>query len=1302
MQLQAVLGSIQDGLFVLDKDWRYTYVNGAAAALLKTTPDQLIGKVVWETFPKSRHSRFRRGFTRAAERKIFVEFEEFYEPLGRWYECRCYPMDDGLTVFFTNTTSCRQTEEALLESRQVLEMAITGSNAGIWRIDLDPEKPGVMPDYIYLSPQLKALIGFADDEFPNSRSAWESRILPEDRMRVQESARAHAERRTDTYQVDFRIRHKDGSIRWLSSRGKLYRDAYDRPIRWASIDSDITDRKQAEEALREREERYRSFFADDLTGDFIATPDGKIIECNPAFADIYGFAGPARAMQCDISRFNPDDWIELIARVKKEHRVRAHECLHRRPDGTEVWVVANVVGRFTEGGELAEVEGYVFDDTERKRVEETLRRSEAILAQAGQMANLGAWEIEITNRDDINANPLRWSEQVYRIFGYEPGSVEVTNDLFFRHVHPGDRQSVADAVAQALAEKRPYEIEHRIIRPDGTERVVLEHADIKFDSEGRPLRMIGAVQDVTERQRAEEALRESEQRFKSTFENAAVGITHVGLDGRFLRYNGRFCEITGYDCDELTGKTFQEITHPDDLKAEMSRRERLQKGEIARYSIEKRYIRKEGAPRWVNLTVSAQRDDEGRIEYFIAIVQDISRRKQVEELLRDNEQRLRLALEGARMGRWEWDAQTDRTFWDERVSELLGVDKRDPATRESFFHRVDQQDRNLLEELLQKALTGQEDFQAEFRVVHQGGEILWLALHGRVLRDEQGRAVRMMGVMYDITQRKHMEDDLRRLNDQLEDEVVARTEELRNAVDRLHDEVPRRVLAEGKLRKRSQMLEAFFQHTITPLAFIDKYFNFVRVNEAYARAEGRRPEYFVGKNYFALYPDPESRAIFERVVRTRQPYQAYAKPFVFPGAAQRGITYWNWWLTPLLNDAGEVQFLVLNLEDVTERQEAFSEVQERARQLQQLTLELSEAEDRERKRLAEILHDDLQQMLAAAKFHLGLLSNRVQGDKELVEMAGQVKEMLKDAIEKSRNLSHELSPPGLAHSDLREAFEWLAQQMQTKHGLTVHLDACEEVDLESEPLKSFLYKAAQEVLFNVIKHAQVREARLRLRRRRGRVYLSVADKGRGFDSQTPDKTGRFGLLTIRERVKLLGGRMKIRSTRGKGSVLLIAVPDSEPKRDQLGEQKTEGTEQKVAGPDVLRPASPDRILRVLLVDDHRIVRQGLESMLAEEPDIEIVGQAGNGREAVDLAYQFHPDVVVMDVAMPVMAGDEATRQIKLHLPQTRVIALSMFDDARVAEKMRRAGAVAYLLKTAPSEDLLAAIRGIHPTATHVS
>ena len=173
-------------------------------------------------------------------------------------------------------------------------------------------------------------------------------------------------------------------------------------------------------------------------------------------------------------------------------------------------------------------------------------------------------------------------------------------------------------------------------------------------------------------------------------------------------------------------------------------------------------------------------------------------------------------------------------------------------------------------------------------------------------------------------------------------------------------------------------------------------------------------------------------------------------------------------------------------------------------------------------------------------------------------------------------------------------------------------------------------------------------------------------------------------------MELLGGRMKIRSAKGRGSTFLIAVPDAE-----VADPRAPAPSGRCGGTATRKPTKQagERVLRVLLVDDHQVVREGLATLLGEQRDMEIVGQAGDGREAVDLASLLEPDVIIMDATLPGMAGDEATRQIKLHQPQMRIVALSMFEEAQMAETMRQAGAEIYLVKTAPSEQLLAAIRG---------
>src|SRR5579872_5079785 len=146
---------------------------------------------------------------------------------------------------------------------------------------------------------------------------------------------------------------------------------------------------------------------------------------------------------------------------------------------------------------------------ERKRAELALRESESRLARAQEAAHLGSWEVDLLNLENPDQNPLWWSDEVYRIFGYAPREVPVSNDLFFNAVPPDDATRIREAVFNALADDRPYVLQHRVIRPDGSERVVEERSSVIRDAAGRPVRMVGTVLDITERQRLEHQLLQS-------------------------------------------------------------------------------------------------------------------------------------------------------------------------------------------------------------------------------------------------------------------------------------------------------------------------------------------------------------------------------------------------------------------------------------------------------------------------------------------------------------------------------------------------------------------------------------------------------------------------------------------------------------------------------------------------------------------------------------------------------------------------------------------------------------------------
>jgi len=700
--------------------------------------------------------------------------------------------------------------------------------------------------------------------------------------------------------------------------------------------------------------------------------------------------------------------IEIIKATGKPTVV---EHVHYDAAGQPKNVEVHAFPIFDKAHRLVQIIEYCVDITERKRAQEELLRAKQEWERTFDAVP------DLITIIDTEHRIVRANRAMAERLGRPPE--ECIGLKCHECVHDLDAPPDFCPHAKSLADGLEHTVEIHEERCGGDFLVTCTPL---FDPNGRRIGSVHVARDITERKHAETALCENEERLRAIFDNAGVGLAEAAADDRFVAVNDRFCQIFGYTREELLGKTVHELTAPADRAHSDALNAQLHDGRTDRIDYEKRYLKRDGTPVWVHVTVSAIHDADGRWQRSIATVQDISQRKQMEEELRD-------------------------------------------------------------------------------------------------------------------------------LAATLETKVAQRTAELEH----------------------------------------------------------------------------------------------------------------------------------------------------RAGQLQRLTLELSQAEDQERGRLAEILHDDLQQVLAAAKFHLGLLKARAQRDPAQQATAGQIDLMLKEAIDKSRSLSHELSPAVLRHGDFAETLRWLAGQVQSKHGLQVHVAAFGHTELQSQAIKALLYKAAQELLFNVVKHARVPQAAIRVRRFGRYLCLSVRDRGRGFDPQEIRETAGFGLLSIRERVELLGGRMKIRSAKGQGSTFLIVVPDGPESQD--GRQRTVG-----AGPRA-RPTSEaepgdHRLgghggppLRVLLADDHRIVREGLLSLLSEVHDVQVVGEAANGREAINQAYRLRPDVVIMDVAMPLINGDDATRQIRRHLPHTRVIALSMYEEAEMKEMMFRAGAESYVLKTAPSEELLAAIRG---------
>jgi two-component system sensor histidine kinase/response regulator len=270
---------------------------------------------------------------------------------------------------------------------------------------------------------------------------------------------------------------------------------------------------------------------------------------------------------------------------------------------------------------------------ERKRVEEALRLAKARVELAVHGSNIGIWEIDMPD-GNLQHGRLDFMN-VFEQLGYD--RTELPDDFASRMtlVHPDDQKRVEGALQAYLSGQiKELDFEQRTRHKNGSYRWMLVRGVAMRDPDGRPIRMIGSSIDITDHKRAEEALRESETRFRGTFENAAVGIAHKDAERRLLRVNEKFCEIVGYNRDELLAKTFQEFTYPEDLTLELEQFTSLMRGEMTSFSLEKRYVRKDGSLVWGDTSVSLHRDASGAPAYAIAILQDITQRKQLEGKLR--------------------------------------------------------------------------------------------------------------------------------------------------------------------------------------------------------------------------------------------------------------------------------------------------------------------------------------------------------------------------------------------------------------------------------------------------------------------------------------------------------------------------------------------------------------------------------------------------------------------------------------------------------------------------------------------
>ncbi len=378
-----------------------------------------------------------------------------------------------------------------------------------------------------------------------------------------------------------------------------------------------------------------------------------------------------------------------------------------------------------------------------------------------------------------------------------------------------------------------------------------------------------------------------------------------------------------------------------------------------------------------------------------------------------------------------------------------------------------------------------------------------------------------------------------------------------------------------------------------------------------------------------------------------------------------------------------------------------SRVQVRTRELTQsqerlraLAADLNLAEQRERQRLAADLHDYLGQLLALSLIKLSQAKLQPM-EATLGKIFGEVVEITDKALAYTRTLVAQLCPPLLHEFGLSAALRWLAEQMHQRN-LSVSVNLRTELPPIPEDQALLIFQSVRELLINCIKHAGTHEAAIVLERIGESLHITVSDHGTGFDllfvatsAQAHPHTPGFGLFSIRERMLSIGGRLDLKTAPGLGTSAILVVPLTGAVAD-VSSGHAQGRSTKARNETLSMQYSNSHNgskVRVLIADDHTMMRQGLSSLLDHYSEIQVVGEAANGEEAVALAEQLQPDVILMDVTMPKMDGIEATKLIKRIRPDVVVIGLSVHTSEQVGRAMTEAGVAAIINKEAASDEL---------------
>lgn len=717
-------------------------------------------------------------------------------------------------------------------------------------------------------------------------AGWTECVHPDDLHRCLRTYEIAFDAR-EPLRMEYRLRRADGAYRWIEDSGLPVYSGDGEFLGYAGTCLDITESRNLRDKLRETEARFQRMVetTDDCLWSF-DVKSGRIDYLSPGFEKIWQCSRETLLRDRDewVNRLHPEDRDRVIAQGRLHLEGVSLEIEYRflRGDGQWRWLSDFRMPVFDDKGELVRLVGVSRDITGRKDAEKALKDGEERAKLALDAARLGIHDYDVEN--DV----LQWDERIREIWGIEEGVVP-TCELFLQAVHPDDRPALKEAIGNAMDshEGGRYRASFRVNSlKTGAQHWVQASGVVRFE-DGRPVRIVGTILDVTQRKQAEADLRRSEERYRSLFNQMSEGFALVkivrndrgeAIDCQHIEVNPAAAAMAGIEAEKLVGRTTLGM-FPSSEALWLSALDRCARiGENTHLEVFSKPFQ-----RWFEIRAFRACHD-----VVAVLFSDVSERHKLMDDLRVNEERLRLAQEAGQIGHWDWNLKTDEVIWSEQSYKTW---RADPSLKPSyawFIERLHPDDKDNVFAAIEKAKRDCEPYTTEYRARRVDGVQRWFQARGEVVCDEAGVPVRMVGVGFDVTELKQAEERAR----------------------------------ESELRFRS-----FVDATSSIVWLMDPQGHFVERQPAWAAHTGQSESQYTGAGWLnAFHPDDRAGVweLWERARKSGGVFEATGRIWCAPSAEYR---YYLNRAVPIRDAKGRIVEWIGSCADIHDQRLAEEQVQ---------------------------------------------------------------------------------------------------------------------------------------------------------------------------------------------------------------------------------------------------------------------------------------------------------------------------------------------------------------------------------------